>query len=151
MKILISGHSGLSWTMQAVRSCTRFWLSWAKGISRSQIWRERSSVQPFYFLSLPHTPGLPFPGAPHGTYSGASSTKRYLRTLGSSNCAGSARWAHQENDSGWSNSESCGPHPEHLLSPLLNFIWWAFQNVPIQCPIPHYWLRSDHMATVTPY
>lgn len=67
---------------------TYFRLCWVKGISRSQIWRKCSSMQPFSFPSSPHLPTLV--GTPYGTHSAASGTKRHLRTLGSSSCAGSA-------------------------------------------------------------
>lgn len=89
----------------------------------------------------PYSPPLPW--TPHGTYSAASSREQHLRTLGSSNCAGSARWAHQESNSGCSNSKSHGPltQSSYFIS-LLRYSPGAFQNVPIRCPAPHYLLRN---------
>lgn len=73
----------------ACQSCTHFRLSGHKRRGNAPLLSSPTS-----YLCPPS--GAPFLRAPRGTYSAASSTERHLRTLDSSNCAGPARWAHQE-------------------------------------------------------
>lgn len=83
----------------------------------------------------PHS-SPPLPWTPHGTYSAASSREQHHRTRGSSNCAGSARWAHQESNSGCSNSKSHGPltQSSYFITLLLYSMGFSKYTCPVSCP-----------------
>lgn len=119
---LISGHSGLPWTQQAVRSphpCPALLGEGHLSVTNlGGMFLSSALLLPVFA----HPPGLP-PPTPRRTYSASSSTKRHLRTRGSSNCAGPARRAHRENTQAAAAGQPRPPHPEKPLSPLLGFIW----------------------------
>lgn len=104
------------------QSCTHLWLSGHKRGGNAPLLSSPTSC-----LFPPSGP--PFLGAPRGTYSAASSTERHLRTLGSSNCAGPARWAHQEETQAAVQRQR-GPLPRAAAVTYL----MALQNVPVRFP-----------------